>query len=30
MMGYRKVSTLEQLWYIFRWWVRNLFHRKGE
>lgn len=29
-MGYRKVGTFEQLWYILKWWARELFRKKGE
>lgn len=27
-MPYRKVSALEQCWYVFKYWVRHRFRRK--
>jgi len=27
-MGYRKVGTLEQIWYVIRWKFRQMFDRR--
>lgn len=29
-MSYRKVTALEQIWYLLRWGFRNLFRRGGK
>lgn len=29
-MGYRKVGTLEQIWYVIRWKFRQMFDRRSK